>query len=759
MNFEDVGTGAGGAVRAPDEPGGHSRSSTSDERVSFVDEVQRQAESMRQSGRELIGTGGEVDRRPLRRLLREEGVSLYPLGALMALAFAQALHGEAWQVEQPDIARTFGLTPLFFNILDLVSQVLTLAVPIAVARYVQYRARRAQVALVSAAVFSILTPATGLATVVWVLVAMAVLDSVTSSADGTVSEPLTVDLFPPAVRVRAISALAVAGMIAGLAANGVVLVLTGPMNLNWRGVFVGLGILAMPLTLFAMRLRDPGYGRYDTERLRAAARGEVPDLAEQPVTREARGTRLSLSEAIRRIWTIKTMRVTLIGSVVGALSAPVNTYLAFFYANQFNLDAFERALLSGATSVVGILSYLVLAPVADRIFMRNPAKLFYLSGAMGIVGIVLSGAQVYSTSVTVLVVISLTSVALTGLFGPAMVVGSLSVVPAPLRPHVSAVTALFALAGTAVATALLGGVAASLGITMAVLVSSVIGVIAAVFGMIAGRSIIDDLDSMVEEVIEDEVISELRDRGVAIPMMALRGVDFSYGQTQVLFGVDFHVDEGEMVALLGVNGAGKSTLLRVISGLGIPQRGSVRLAGDDITFLDAHRRARLGITQVPGGRAVFADLTVVDNLRCYARRVGAGRREAERRMDEAFDAYPRLAERRTSLAGQLSGGEQQMLALAKATIMRPQLLLIDELSLGLAPLVVEQLLGMVRHINAQGTAVVIVEQSVNVALSVSDRACFMEQGQVMFDGPSSELLQQRDLLRSVFLSGFTGDDR
>jgi ABC-type branched-subunit amino acid transport system ATPase component len=210
-----------------------------------------------------------------------------------------------------------------------------------------------------------------------------------------------------------------------------------------------------------------------------------------------------------------------------------------------------------------------------------------------------------------------------------------------------------------------------------------------------------------------------------------------------------------MVALLGTNGAGKSTLLKTISGIGLPSAGSVRLDGTDITYLDPDRRVRLGISQVPGGKAVFGPMSVVENLRALAYSRGTDRAAIQSGIDATFEAFPRLAERRNQLASTLSGGEQQMLGLATAFLVRPRLLLIDELSLGLAPKIVGELLDMVRRINAEGTAIVLVEQSVNVALSVVHQAYFMEKGQVRFDGPARELLDRPDLLRSVFLEGAT----
>src|ERR1043166_3494165 len=257
-----------------------------------------------------------------------------------------------------------------------------------------------------------------------------------------------------------------------------------------------------------------------------------------------------------------------------------------------------------------------------------------------------------------------------------------------------------------------------------------------------------DIDRFVDGVVEEEEIKRINDAGGHLPMLACKRIDFSYGQLQVLFDVDFTVDDGEMVALLGVNGAGKSTLLKGISGIGLPSRGSVRYRGSEITYLDAERRLRLGITQIPGGRAVFGPMTVVENLRSYGYTLGRDRVAIDSAIDRTFEAFPRLNERPNSLASTLSGGEQQMLGLSKALMLRPRLLLIDELSLGLAPVIVGQLLDMVRQINADGTAVVLVEQSVNIALNLVDHAYFMEKGEIRFDGASRDLLERDDLLRA-----------
>jgi branched-chain amino acid transport system ATP-binding protein len=231
-----------------------------------------------------------------------------------------------------------------------------------------------------------------------------------------------------------------------------------------------------------------------------------------------------------------------------------------------------------------------------------------------------------------------------------------------------------------------------------------------------------------------------------------RGVDVAYEGVQVLFGVDVVVEAGEMVALLGTNGAGKSTLLRAVSGLVEPIAGAIEFDGVDITNAGAVRTSHMGIVLLPGGRAVFPTLTVGEHFRA-AGWLQRGDMDNRDRIERAVERFPRIKERWGQLAGNLSGGEQQQLALAMAFTADPRLLIIDELTLGLSPIIVEQLLEMVRAINASGCTVLIVEQSVNTALNLAHRAYFMEKGEVRFSGPTADLLERRDILRSVFLEG------
>jgi ABC-type branched-subunit amino acid transport system ATPase component len=237
------------------------------------------------------------------------------------------------------------------------------------------------------------------------------------------------------------------------------------------------------------------------------------------------------------------------------------------------------------------------------------------------------------------------------------------------------------------------------------------------------------------------------------PLLEVAGLDFSYGTMQVLFGISMAVERGECLALVGTNGAGKSTLLRVVSGLERAGSGLVQLDGRDIAGVGAERLVRRGVVMVPGGRAVFGDLSVADNLEVAGRSGGLDTRRWRERREVALEMFPAIRSCLHRPAGALSGGQQQQVALAKALMLNPTLLLIDELSLGLAPVVVEGLVAAVRAMKEAGVTVVLVEQSLAIAAAVCERAVFLEKGEVRFEGRVTELLERDDIARAVFFGG------
>ncbi|GAA0626349.1 hypothetical protein GCM10009547_32250 [Sporichthya brevicatena] len=245
-------------------------------------------------------------------------------------------------------------------------------------------------------------------------------------------------------------------------------------------------------------------------------------------------------------------------------------------------------------------------------------------------------------------------------------------------------------------------------------------------------------------------------------LLECTGLQVSYGRNKVLHGVDVRVDAGEVLGLLGTNGAGKSTLLRAISGLTPPRHGKVRFDGKDTTGWSPMKMARLGLAYMPGGRGIFPDLSVAENLRMATWVTRKDKDYCAAAVGRAIELFPALTTRMEDRAGLLSGGQQQMLALAQALVQGPagtdgkpgaRVLLIDELSLGLAPAIVSELLDVVRHLRDEGLGILLVEQSAELVLKVSDRAMFLEKGEVRFSGPAQEILDRGDLIRSVFLAG------
>ena len=232
-------------------------------------------------------------------------------------------------------------------------------------------------------------------------------------------------------------------------------------------------------------------------------------------------------------------------------------------------------------------------------------------------------------------------------------------------------------------------------------------------------------------------------------MLELRNIHTYYGSIRAVRGISIIVNNGEMVCLIGANGAGKSTTLMTTSGIYTPVEGSIHFEDQDITQTSAEDRVALGISQVPEGRLIFADMTVLENLElgAYTRKDKQGIRED---IDKMFQFFPVLRERQKQRGGSLSGGEQQMLAIGRALMCRPRLLLLDEPSLGLAPLIVKQIFEIIQQINADGTTILLVEQNAQIALQVTNRGYVMETGEITIEGASADLLADESV-RQAYL--------
>ncbi|XOQ26020.1 MAG: LIV-I protein F [Mitsuokella multacida] len=238
---------------------------------------------------------------------------------------------------------------------------------------------------------------------------------------------------------------------------------------------------------------------------------------------------------------------------------------------------------------------------------------------------------------------------------------------------------------------------------------------------------------------------------MAEPMLKIDNIDVYYGAIHALKGISLEVNQGEIVTLIGANGAGKSTTLRTISGLLKPKNGSITFMGENIAGVRAHEIVKKGISQVPEGRRVFAEMTVMENLDlgAFVRKDKDG---IQQDLKKVFELFPRLEERKNQSAGTLSGGEQQMLAMGRALMSRPKLLLLDEPSMGLAPLLIKEIFNIIVDINKSGTTVLLVEQNANMALSIANRAYVLETGRITLSGSAQELAASEDV-RKAYLGG------
>ncbi|HVJ98086.1 MAG TPA: ATP-binding protein, partial [Acidimicrobiia bacterium] len=511
-------------------------------------------------------------------------------------------------------------------------------------------------------------------------------------------------------------------------------------------------ILWIPVAIvgcFAFTMKEPPRGQFE----KADVLGEVfVDENPAPISMEAAFTRL------KKIATIRTS--------IAAFCA-----LGFGLFSQFGLEALyldetfpdqsliQRGLVLSLSGIAALPFLPIVGGYFDRTYRENPAKALALVGLLIIPSALFAPLQFSTTSEVWFVIFKIPQAIFTTC-ALAMVSPVLQgVCPYRLRGMGAAMGTMYIFfIGGFLGSIVAGLLTDSIGIRGTVIVLAVpSSIIGGLMLMNGARFIRNDLSLVVEELLEEqEEYHKRHTEGAETPALQVANIDFAYGPVQVLFDVNFEIKQGETVALLGTNGAGKSTILRVISGLEVPERGVVRMAGRNITYVSPEQRAKLGIMQLPGGKGVFPSLTVNQNLAVSARMLGGSNAEIDARVDKVLEIFPELAERRKQAARSLSGGQQQMLALARVLIHEPEVLLIDELSLGLAPVVVQRMLEIVDDLKARGQTMVIVEQSLNVALAISDRAIFLEKGQVKFEGPAAELMERDDLARAVFFGAEGG---
>ncbi|MGH9211071.1 MAG: MFS transporter [Acidimicrobiales bacterium] len=673
------------------------------------------------------------------------GAPLYPLGVLFGLNMVDELDRAALGVLLPEIRDHFNASTS--GILTVVSLALiggfVLAVPVG---YYADRLKRVPIAAVGAVLWGICSMLTGLAPTLWFLATARTGAGLGRAVNDPVHNSLLADYYDIPVRSRVYSVHRYAnafGQFAGPLAAGLI-----AFSFGWRVPFIIFAFVTATFVVLAVRLREPIRGRF--ERKAAGASDEVLETEEEPP---------SWAESWRILWQVRTLRRVyyalpfLAIAVVGLLLLG-----SLYYEDVFNLDERARGFLSavveGGAQFVGLLIGL---PIASRLMMKGPAHIMKFLSVIGCV--IAAGLVVFAVAPVLAVAVVANCVVSASFF--LLIPGIFAVlslaVPAKVRSFGFAVGTLFFLPGLLLLP-IIGQLAEDHGIRVGLLAAVPVFLIGGAILRSSHSFVADDITRVWKTTAARSEVAHLRRQG-KVKLVLARDVDVHYDSVQVLFGVNMEVDEGEIVALLGTNGAGKSTMLKALSGLVQASGGAVVFDGRDMTHAPPNEIAERGISQVPGGQGVFTQLSVADNLRLagWLQR----RRPAELRAatSPVLEAFPVLRDRLHEPAGNLSGGQQQMLTLGMAFISQPRLLMIDELSLGLAPTVVAQLLEMVRLLRDRGTTIILVEQSVNVALTVADRAYFMEKGEIRFEGPTAELLDRPDLLRSVFFAGAAGDHR
>ncbi len=679
----------------------------------------------------------------LRDGLRRTGA--YTFLILLALNSLDELEAATMTVLAPDLREAFGVSNGAIVFIASASAAFFVlgAVPMG---YMADRYNRSRIVGVSSLIFSVMVFLSGLAVSAFMLFWTRFGAGIAKANTLPVHGSLLADTYPISLRGRITAAISLIGRsvqaISPLLVGGLAILF------GWRWPFLLLGVPVAVFALLAFRIREPPRGQWEKQ--------SVLD----EVIEDAEPAPISIEAAFARLMRIRTLRTVVIGfAALGFSLFTVPVLASLYMEDEFGLNAFERGVVTSIGGFVGLLILPWLGRNFDRSYRTDPGSSLRMIGAFIIPMALVSPLQFLMPnpwSFTVLEVLR-----------SLLAVGAFSMVT-PLIQHVSP----YRLRGLSLAVITLyifligaiGGSLASAWLTDSYSTRVAVFVLAIPANIIGGLMIFrsskyirGDLSLAVAELREEMAEYERRHRSPeSVPLVQVADVDFSYGDVQILFDVSFEVRRGEVLALLGTNGAGKSTALKVITGLVTPERGVVRLNGRTITFTSPEQRAKLGIEMLPGGAGVFRSMSIRDNLVVGAFRYRHDHAEVERRITRVFELFPVLAERQHTKARDLSGGQQQMLALARVMLHDPELLVIDELSLGLAPAVVEQLLAAIEGLKQHGQTMIIVEQSLNVAAALADRAVFMEKGQIRFEGPTRELLERDDLARAVFL-GAAGD--
>ena len=666
------------------------------------------------------------------------GRGLFPLFVLFGLNAVDEFDQAAFNILAPEIRDAFGLSNSGIVAVRISLIPLLPLFGLAVG-YLADRRRRTRLAAGGAAMWALFSVLTGLAPALAFLVIARIGAGFGRQVNQPTHQSLLADYYPPEARAGVYSMWRLANplgqFVAPLAAGGIA------YFFGFRAPFVLLAIPTLVFVMLASRLKDPVRGVH--ERRARGADEEVALTEEEAPTWEESWRTLNGVKTLRRVWRSLPF---LIG---GALGIGILTPL--YYEDVFGVSEAGRGVLAAVNEPFQILGLLLGIPITTRLIKTKPSRVLSLFAAAASVAAGGFLLIALAPSIAFAVVGSCVVAFSVSILAPGFSTVASLIVPPRARGFSFSVNDLWALPGL-VFVLVAARIGDTYGLRWGLGAMIPVFLIGAYVIASAGGQVAADIRAAQQAAVAQAESKRARERGEA-KLLVCRGVDVRYGQVQVLFGVDFDVADGEVVALLGTNGAGKSTLLKAIAGLVDPAGGAIVFDGRDSTHSSAQFSVGRGIVLMPGGKSVFPTLTVAENLRAAGWLARDAADELAQEIEGVLERFPRLRERLDQPAGNLSGGEQQMLGLGMAFLAKPRLLMIDELSLGLAPTIVEQLLATVRDIHASGTTIILVEQSVNVALTVATRAVFMEKGEVRFEGPTAELLDRPDVLRSVFLEG------
>ena len=665
-----------------------------------------------------------------------------PVLALLVLTGLNAvdeLSRTAFAVVAPTVADHFGVGLAGVTIPFVLAFAAAFALAVPIATFAD-RHNRVRLALLGGMIFAVASGLVGLAPNIWLLATFLAGSNIGKAFIEPSHTSLLADYYPVDLRPRVFSfhrgGNAIGALVGGVGAGYIA------EAFSWRAPFLMFAVPTAVLVLLGARLKEPIRGAQE----RAMVGGDAASVdTEEEAPSLAEGWRMCWQiDSLRRIYrTLPFLTPAIVGFVI---------FSTFMYRDVFGLDDSQRGwvvgLVEGPSQLLGLV---IGAKLGMKLFARDPKLLFGLLSKGIFVVVVASVGFAWAPHVLIAVFFHVVISACLAFTLPGVFAALSLAIPPRARSMGFAMGSVFVMLGMLMLP-LIAMVGDTWGMRWGITLMAPMFLLGGLVITSAGDLIMRDIQQVwAASAARSEVLYERR-QGRSKHLL-VRGLEVSYGDVQVLFGVDFEIDEGEIVALLGTNGAGKSTLLKAIAGLVPANKGTVIVDGRDITYAPAHEVTPRGVVLVPGGVGTFPSLTVTENLRAAGWLGRRDKAQAARRVDEALDVFPELRSRLDDPAADLSGGQQQMLSLAMAFLAKPRLLLIDELSLGLAPVVVERLVEVVREIARQGTTVVVVEQSVNVALTLASEAYFMEKGEIRFHGPTEELLSRPDVLRSVFLEG------